>query len=116
MADLKSQITLSNEERQRLEQSLTEMLQSSCDSAHEQCGRLLSSRTKDGALLERVSSQEFVALAQMIEQFVADCESVSKHKSLALRLAFQVLISFIIFPLPLLNYHSNLLHLNIHIL
>ena len=89
----KSQISLSDEERERLEQSLTEMLQSSCDSAHEQCGRLLSSRTKDGALLERVSSQEFVALAQMIEHFVADCENISKHKSLALRLAFQVFLS-----------------------
>ena len=81
---------ITTEDRQRLQQSLLEMLQSICDSAHEQCGRLLSSRTKDGALLERVSSQEFVALAQMIEQFAADCEAVSSHKSLALRLAFQV--------------------------
>lgn len=66
------------------------MLQSICDSAHEQCGRLLSSRTKDGALLERVSSQEFVALAQLIEKFVDDCQQISGHRALGLRLAFQV--------------------------
>lgn len=81
---------VTEEDRQRLQQSLKEMIQSLCDSAHEQCGRLLSSRTKDGALLERVSSQEFVALAKLIENFVVDCQKISGHKSMGLRLAFQV--------------------------
>ena len=70
------------------------MIQSLCDSAHEQCGRLLSSRTKDGALLERVSSQEFVALAKLIENFVLDCQKISGHKAMSLRLAFQVIPIF----------------------
>ena len=83
-------VVISDEDRQRLQQSLREMLQSICDSAHEQCGRLLASRTKDGALLERVSSQEFVALAQLIEKFVNDCQQISGHRALGLRLAFQV--------------------------
>lgn len=67
------------------------MIQLLCDSAHEQCGRLLSSRTKDGALLERVSSTEFVALAKLIENFVLDCQKISGHKPMGLRLAFQVI-------------------------
>ncbi len=87
---------MTEEDRQRLQQSLKEMLESICDSAHEQCGRLLSSRTKDGALLERVSSQEFVALAQLIERFVDDCQKISGHRALGLRLAFQV-NTFILF-------------------
>lgn len=82
-------VVVTEEDRQRLQQSLKEMLESICDSAHEQCGRLLSSRTKDGALLERVSSQEFVALAQLIERFVDDCQKISGHRALGLRLAFQ---------------------------
>ena len=66
------------------------MIQSLCDSAHEQCGRLLTSRTKDGALLERVSSQEFVELAKLIENFVTESQQISGQKAMALRLAFQV--------------------------
>ena len=81
---------IADDDRQRLQQSLKEMVQSICDSAHEQCGRLLSSRTKDGALLERVTSQEFVDLAQLIESFVVECEKISGHKARAMRLAFQV--------------------------
>ncbi len=86
------QVVVTEDDRQRLQQSLKEMIQSLCDSAHDQCGRLLSSRTKDGALLERVSSQEFVALAKLIETFVLDCHNISGHKSMGLRLAFQVII------------------------
>ncbi|EFX75401.1 hypothetical protein DAPPUDRAFT_323315 [Daphnia pulex] len=83
------EVVVTEDDRQRLQQSLKEMIQSLCDSAHDQCGRLLSSRTKDGALLERVSSQEFVALAKLIETFVLDCHNISGHKSMGLRLAFQ---------------------------
>ena len=86
----RQQVVVTEEDRQRLQQSLKELLQSICDSAHEQCGRLLSSRTKDGALLERVTSQEFVALAQMIDRFIDDCQEISGHRALGLRLAFQV--------------------------
>ena len=74
----------------RVQQSLTEMLQSICNSAHEQCARLLSPRTNDMSLLERVSSQEFVDLAQLIQNFVVDCEKISGHQARDLRIAFQV--------------------------
>ncbi|KAI9564421.1 hypothetical protein GHT06_008160 [Daphnia sinensis] len=83
------EVVVTEDDRQRLQQSLKEMLESLCDSAHDQCGRLLSSRTKDGALLERVSSQEFVALAKLIEAFVLDCQKISGHKAIGLKLAFQ---------------------------
>ena len=80
---------VTDDDRQRLHQSLREMLQSICDACDEQCGRLLSARTKDGAMLERVSSLEFVALAQLIEQFVGECDQITAHTGRALRMAFQ---------------------------
>ena len=61
-----AKVVVTEEDRRRLQQSLKEMLESIWDSAHEQRGRLLSSRAKDGALLERVSSQEFVTLVKQI--------------------------------------------------
>jgi vacuolar protein sorting-associated protein 54 len=94
---MKLQVVVTEEDRQRLQQSLKEMIQSLCDSAHDQCGRLLSSRTKDGALLERVSSQEFVALAKLIETFVLNCQNISGHKAMGLRLAFQVIVKRCVF-------------------
>ena len=70
--------------------SLAEMLQSVGDAGHEQCGRLLSTRTKDGALLERLSSTEFVTLARLVDAFVDDCQPLTGHRATALRLVFQV--------------------------
>ena len=102
---------ISDDDRQRLQQSLKEMLQSICDSAHEQCGRLLASRTKDGALLERVSSQEFVALAQLIEKFVTDCQQISGHRALGLRLAFQVQPLSLLVIIKQISYFFKILFL-----
>lgn len=68
--------------------NLKDLLYAVCDHAHERCARLLSAKAKDGSL-EKFSPSEFFILAQSIETFSNECESICGRRSTALRLSLQ---------------------------
>ncbi|XP_043210822.1 vacuolar protein sorting-associated protein 54-like [Amphibalanus amphitrite] len=76
---------LTPEEGGRLRDALSAMLPTVCDYAHERCGKLLLARVKESGL----ESTEFLALAALVQSFVADCEQLCGRQSSALHLALQ---------------------------
>lgn len=65
-------------------QGLKKMLCAVCDHAHDRCVKLMVARAKDG-FLEKLSSNEFVALSKVIEGFVTECERKCGRRSTSLR-------------------------------
>ncbi|XP_037078466.1 vacuolar protein sorting-associated protein 54-like [Pollicipes pollicipes] len=73
------------EENSRVRATLSAMLGAVCDYAHERCGKLLQARVREGG----VESPEFLSLATLVQDFVADCEQLCGRRSTAFHLALQ---------------------------
>ncbi|XP_037784304.1 vacuolar protein sorting-associated protein 54-like isoform X1 [Penaeus monodon] len=67
---------------------LREILCQACDYAHDRCAKLLHARSRDHGL-DKMTASEFLALSRIIEDFVADTESVCGRKSTSFRMGLQ---------------------------
>ncbi|XP_042889930.1 vacuolar protein sorting-associated protein 54-like [Penaeus japonicus] len=67
---------------------LREILCAACDYAHDRCAKLLHARSRDHGL-DKMTASEFLALSRIIEDFVADTESVCGRKSTSFRMGLQ---------------------------
>ncbi|XP_047133571.1 vacuolar protein sorting-associated protein 54 isoform X1 [Hydra vulgaris] len=57
-----------------------DILWSACELAQTRCSKVIMMRAKEGAL-DQLSSKDFVVLARMVENFSAECESISGRQS-----------------------------------
>ncbi|KAG7177534.1 Vacuolar protein sorting-associated protein 54-like 1 [Homarus americanus] len=67
---------------------LREILCATCDYAHDRCAKLLHARSREHGL-DKMTANEFLTLSRIIEDFVADTESVCGRKSTSFRMGLQ---------------------------
>ncbi|NXN95623.1 VPS54 protein, partial [Rhinopomastus cyanomelas] len=72
----------------RLANNIQELLYSASDICHDRAVKFLMARAKDG-FLEKLNSNEFVALSRLMEGFILDTEQICGRKSMSLRGALQ---------------------------
>ncbi|NWH67030.1 VPS54 protein, partial [Geococcyx californianus] len=72
----------------RLANNIQELLYSASDICHDRSVKFLMARAKDG-FLEKLNSNEFVALSRLMESFILDTEQICGRKSMSLRGALQ---------------------------
>ena len=125
---------LSDEERVRVTNKLTDMLTSICDYCHERLGNLLSASpsekekqaneiSKPGEkesppswsekaswLSERATTAQVCRLANMVDGFTETCEKICGKQSTALRSAFKVIFYLFLYSLnfELINFVISL--------
>ncbi|KFO94205.1 Vacuolar protein sorting-associated protein 54 [Buceros rhinoceros silvestris] len=79
---------LTDQELVRLANSIQELLYNASDICHDRSVKFLMARAKDG-FLEKLNSNEFVALSRLMEGFILDTEQICGRKSMSLRGALQ---------------------------
>ncbi|NWW42957.1 VPS54 protein, partial [Pedionomus torquatus] len=72
----------------RLANNIQELLYNASDICHDRSVKFLMARAKDG-FLEKLNSNEFVALSRLMEGFILDTEQICGRKSMSLRGALQ---------------------------
>ncbi|XP_014381408.1 vacuolar protein sorting-associated protein 54 isoform X1 [Alligator sinensis] len=72
----------------KLANNIQELLYSASDICHDRSVKFLMARAKDG-FLEKLNSNEFVALSRLMEGFILDTEQICGRKSMSLRGALQ---------------------------
>ncbi|XP_074780420.1 vacuolar protein sorting-associated protein 54 isoform X2 [Athene noctua] len=72
----------------RLANNIQELLYNASDICHDRSVKFLMARAKDG-FLEKLNSNEFVALSRLMEGFIVDTEQICGRKSMSLRGALQ---------------------------
>ncbi|NXJ66092.1 VPS54 protein, partial [Rostratula benghalensis] len=72
----------------RLANNIQELLYNASDICHDRSVKFLMARAKDG-FLEKLNSNEFVALSRLMEDFILDTEQICGRKSMSLRGALQ---------------------------
>ncbi|NXF85481.1 VPS54 protein, partial [Eubucco bourcierii] len=72
----------------RLANNVQELLYNASDICHDRSVKFLMARAKDG-FLEKLNSNEFVALSRLMEGFILDTEQVCGRRSMSLRGALQ---------------------------
>ncbi|XP_054239851.1 vacuolar protein sorting-associated protein 54 [Indicator indicator] len=72
----------------RLANNIQELLYNASDICHDRSVKFLMARAKDG-FLEKLNSNEFVALSRLMEGFILDTEQVCGRRSMSLRGALQ---------------------------
>ncbi|NXW45164.1 VPS54 protein, partial [Nyctiprogne leucopyga] len=72
----------------RLANNIQELLYNASDICHDRSVKFLMARAKDG-FLEKLNSNEFVALSRLMEGFILDTEQICGRKSTSLRGALQ---------------------------
>ncbi|NXG59744.1 VPS54 protein, partial [Hemiprocne comata] len=72
----------------RLANNIQELLYNASDVCHDRSVKFLMARAKDG-FLEKLNSNEFVALSCLMEGFILDTEQICGRKSMSLRGALQ---------------------------
>ncbi|KAF1409106.1 Vacuolar protein sorting-associated protein 54, partial [Spheniscus humboldti] len=72
----------------RLANNIQELLYNASDVCHDRSVKFLMARAKDG-FLEKLNSNEFVALSRLMEGFILDTEQICGRKSMSLRGALQ---------------------------
>ncbi|XP_065066741.1 vacuolar protein sorting-associated protein 54-like isoform X1 [Rhopilema esculentum] len=75
---------ITTSEYNRLSTESKELIWSACELAQIRCSKLITMRSKGGAL-DQLSSSDFVLLARAVEGFVTDCEKVCGRQSHNLR-------------------------------
>ncbi|CAM4541481.1 unnamed protein product [Caretta caretta] len=79
---------LTDLELEKLANNIQELLYSASDICHDRSVKFLMARAKDG-FLEKLNSNEFVALSRLMEGFILDTEQICGRKSMSLRGALQ---------------------------
>uniref|UniRef100_A0A8C2THT7 Vacuolar protein sorting-associated protein 54 n=1 Tax=Coturnix japonica TaxID=93934 RepID=A0A8C2THT7_COTJA len=72
----------------RLANNIQELLYNASDICHDRSVKFLMARAK-GGFLEKLNSNEFVALSRLMESFILDTEQICGRKSMSLRGALQ---------------------------
>ncbi|OXB62613.1 hypothetical protein ASZ78_011242 [Callipepla squamata] len=72
----------------RLANNIQELLYNASDICHDRSVKFLMARAK-GGFLEKLNSNEFVALSRLMEGFILDTEQICGRKSMSLRGALQ---------------------------
>ncbi|XP_054714166.1 vacuolar protein sorting-associated protein 54-like [Uloborus diversus] len=85
---MESEIMIYEQDYVKLKQNLKEALCSVCDHAHDCCARIFTAKAKDSSL-DKLTVSEFIELANCVENFQQQSESISGKQSTALRLALQ---------------------------
>ncbi|KAM9155489.1 vacuolar protein sorting-associated protein 54 isoform 3-T4 [Pangshura tecta] len=79
---------LTDLELEKLANNIQELLYRASDICHDRSVKFLMARAKDG-FLEKLNSNEFVALSRLMEGFILDTEQICGRKSMSLRGALQ---------------------------
>ena len=75
---------LTKEKHQKLVTSLKDLLHNSCDYAQERLVNLLEGKFKESGL-EKLNSNDFISLSNLIDQFVLDFDIIASKKTSSLR-------------------------------
>ncbi|XP_030304304.1 vacuolar protein sorting-associated protein 54 isoform X1 [Calypte anna] len=81
-------VNMTDVELVRLANNIQELLYNASDICHDRSVKFLMARAKDG-FLEKLNSNEFVALSRLMEGFILDTEQICGRKSMSLRGALQ---------------------------
>ncbi|NXU70741.1 VPS54 protein, partial [Oreotrochilus melanogaster] len=81
-------VNMTDVELVRLANNIQELLYNASDICHDRSVKFLMARAKDG-FLEKLNSNEFVALSRLMESFILDTEQICGRKSMSLRGALQ---------------------------
>ncbi|KAM9383463.1 vacuolar protein sorting-associated protein 54 [Phaethornis superciliosus] len=81
-------VNMTDLELVRLANNIQELLYNASDICHDRSVKFLMARAKDG-FLEKLNSNEFVALSRLMEGFILDTEKICGRKSMSLRGALQ---------------------------